>query len=188
MSVININSKEIHCKILYYGPEGSGKKTSLLYIKNNFNKENLSFTELNLKKKLYVLVLFLGDIFSFKTYFHIYNLTNESKKENERLLRGTDGIVFVASSEKKDRQRNLDSFFEMEDLLRSHGKNLFHFPLVLQYNKSDQPRLQTLKQLKLDLNQYNNKDFKSSSLTGSFILQPLKYLCKLSISQLKQPY
>ena len=186
MSIVNTNSKEIHCKIIYYGPEGSGKKSSLLYIKNNFKKENLSFIELDFKKTLYALVLSIKDIFSFKTYFHIYNLNNESKKDNEKLLRGVDGIVFVASSKNEDRQKNLDSFLEMEEILKKQGKNLFHFPLVLQYNKSDLSGLQSLKQLKLDLNKYNNKDFKSSSLTGSFVLEPLKHLCKLSIKHLKQ--
>lgn len=188
MSIINTNSKEIHCKILYYGPEGSGKKTSLLYIKNKFNKKNLSFIQMNFKKKLYALVLSIGDIFSFNTYFHVYNLNNESKKTNEQLLRGVDGIVFVASSKQEDRQKNLDSFFEMEELLAGHGRNLFHFPLVLQYNKSDLTGLQDLKQLKLDLNKYNNKDFKSSSLTGSFVLEPLKHLCKQSVKHLKNPH
>ena len=185
MSIINTNSKEIHCKILYYGPEGAGKKTSLLYIRDKFNKEKLSFIQLPLKKELYALVLSLGDIFSFKTYFHIYNLNNESKKENEILLRGADGVVFVASSKREDRQKNKASFLEMEDLLKEQGKNLFRFPLVLQYNKSDLQPLQPLKQLKRDLNKYNNKDFRSSSLKGEFILEPLKYLCKLSLSQLK---
>ena len=187
MSIINTNSKEIHCKILYYGPEGSGKKTSLLYIKNNFNKNNLSFIKLAFKKELFALILSIDNIFGFKAYFHIYNVNNESKRENKQLLRGTDAVVFVASSKKEDRQKNLDSFSEMEDLLTSQGKNLLRFPLVLQYNKSDLPNIQSLKQLKLDLNKYNNKDFKSSSLTGEFILEPLKYLCKLSITHLKQP-
>ncbi|MDE0092568.1 MAG: GTPase domain-containing protein [Oligoflexia bacterium] len=186
MSLININSKEIHCKILYYGPEGSGKKTSLLYIKKTFNKTNLDFIQLSFKKEIYALILFIGKIFSFKTYFHIYNLNNESKKENEILLRGTDGIVFVASSKPEDRQKNRDSFTEMEELLNKQGKNLFQLPLVLQYNKSDLSRLQPLKQMKLDLNKYNNKDFKSSSLTGDFILEPLRHLCKLSLIQLKK--
>ena len=185
MSIINTNAKEIHCKILYYGPEGAGKKSSLLYIKKNFNKNNLSFIKLPLEKEIYALILSIGDVFSFKTYFHIYNINNESKKENKKLLRGVDGIVFVASSKIEDRQKNQESFLEMEELLKNEGKNLFYFPLVLQYNKSDLPALQPLKQLKIDLNKYNNKDFKSSSLTGDFILEPLKYLCKLSLSQLK---
>ena len=188
MSIINTNSKEIHCKILYYGPDGTGKKSSLLHIKKSFNKSKLNFIQLPFKKEMYALVLSIGEIFSFKTYFHIYNLNNESKKENEVLLRGTDGIVFVASSKTKDRQKNKDSFLEMEELLTNQGKNLFHFPLVLQYNKSDLPQLQPLRQLKMDLNKYNNKDFKSSSLTGSFVLEPLKYLCKLSLSHIKQPH
>ena len=136
---------------------------------------------------MYGLTLFIGEIFSFKTFFHIYNLTNESHKKNEILLRGADGVIFVASSQKKDRQKNLDSFLEMEEILTGFGKNLLNFPLVLQYNKSDQADLQPLKQLKLDLNKYNNKDFKSSCRTGRRVLEALKYLCKLSLSQLKQP-
>ena len=188
MSIINTNSKEIHCKILYYGPDGSGKKSSLLYIKKNFDKNKLNFTQLPFKKEMYALVLFIGEILSFKTYFHIYNLNNESKKENEILLRGTDGIVFVASSKTEDRQKNMDSFFEMEELLSQQGINLFRFPLVLQYNKSDLTHLQTLKQLRLDLNKYNNKDFKSSCLTGNLVLEPLKHLCKLSLNHIKQPH
>ena len=188
MSIINTNSKEIHCKILYYGPEGSGKKTSLLYIKKKFNKNNLDFIQLPFKKKMYALILSIGEVFSFKTYFHIYNLNNESKKKNEILIRGTDGIIFVASSKKEDRKKNEDSFLEMEELLSCQGKSLSYFPLVLQYNKSDLSSLQPLKQMKMDLNKYNNKDFKSSSLTGDFILEPLKHLCKISLSQLKQPF
>ena len=188
MSIINTNSREIHCKILYCGPKGSGKKTSILYIKNKFNKNKSSFIKLPLKQEIYALILSLEEIFSFKAYFHIYNLNNESKKENEILLRGVDGVVFVASSKNEDRQKNLDSFLEMEETLTRQGKDLFHFPLVLQYNKSDHPHLQPLKQLKMDLNKYNNKDFKSSCLMGSFILEPLKHLCKLSLSQLKQSH
>ncbi|MCZ0932123.1 MAG: hypothetical protein OXJ52_03110 [Oligoflexia bacterium] len=188
MSLINTNSKEIHCKILYYGPEGAGKKTSLLYIKEKFDKEKLSFIQLPFKKEMYALVLSIGEIFSFKAYFHIYSLNNESKKENETLLRGADGVVFVASSKKEDRQKNKESFSEMEEFLTNQGKNLLQFPLVLQYNKSDLTHLQPLKQLKMDLNKYNNKDFKSSCLTGDFILEPLKYLCKLSLSQLKHSH
>ena len=188
MPIININSKEIHCKILYYGPEGSGKKSSLLYIKEKFNKNNLDFIQLPFQKEMYALILSIGEIFSFKTFFHIYNITNESKKKNEVLLRGVDGVVFVASSKAKDRQKNEQSFLEMEELLSYQGKNLLNFPLVLQYNKSDLSNLQPLKQLKKDLNKYNNKDFKSSCLTGAFILEPLKHLCKISLSQLKQSF
>ena len=186
MSIINTNAREIHCKILYYGPEGAGKKSSILHIKKRFNKDKLSFVKLPLKKEIYALTLFIGDIFNFKTYFHIYNINNESRNENKKLLRGADGILFVGSSKVEDREKNKASFLEMEELLQNEGKNLFHFPLVLQYNKSDLPDIQTLKQLKIDLNKYNNKDFKSSSLTGKLILEPLKYLCKLSLNQLKQ--
>ena len=185
MSIINTNAKEIHCKILYYGPKDSGKKSSLLYIKSNLQEEIREFFILPFKKEIYSLVLSIGKVFSFQTFFHIYNLNNESKKENEKLFRGVDGIVFVASSDPKDRQSNKDSLLEMEDFFKEKNQNLFKTPLVLQYNKTDIVDPMPLKDLRRDLNKYNSKDFESSVLNGEFIVEPLKYLCKLVLNDLK---
>ena len=188
MSLINTNSKEIHCKILYCGAEKVGKKSSLLFIKRKCDPKKIGFTKLAFEKELYCLVLYIGKIFGFQTFFHIYNLTNESQKDNEKLFRGVDGIVFIASLKPKDRQKNLDSFSEMEEILSFQGGDLFKFPLVLQYNKTDLSETLTLKQLRIDLNKYNSKDFESSCLTGFSILEPLKHVCKLSLAQLKQSH
>ena len=184
MSVINTNAKEIHFKILYYGPRESGKKSSLLYIKDNIKEDKRNFFIIPFKKEVYSLVLSIGWIFGFQTFFHIYNLNNESKKDNEQLFQGTDGILFVASSEIKARQNNITSFLEMEKLFKERGQDLFKAPLVLQYNKSDLTNRIPLKVLRKDLNKYNNKDFESSVLKEEFVLEPLKYLCKLVLTQL----
>ncbi len=185
MSIINTNAKEIHCKIIYYGPEQSGKKSSLLYIKDHFKKEKREFFVLPFKKHIYSLVLSIGKIFSFQTFIHIYNLNNESREDNQILFRGVDGIVFVASSDPKDKQKNIDSFMEMESFCKEEDKDLFKRPLVLQYNKKDLQNSLSVKSLRIDLNKYNNKDFESSVLKGHFILEPLKYLSKLVLNNLK---
>ena len=185
MSLINTNAKEIHCKILYYGPEQSGKKSSLLYIKDHFIEEKREFFVLPLKKEIYSLVLSIGKIFSFQTFIHIYNLNNESKESNRTLFRGTDGIVFVASSDPKDQKKNIKSFAEMEGFCEEKGKSPFKLPLTLQYNKKDLKNSIPVKNLRMDLNKYNSKDFESSVLKGNLVLEPLKYLCKLVLNNLK---
>jgi len=183
MSFINTNAKEIHCKILYCGPEQSGKKSSLLYIRDQFEEKQKMFFTLPFKKEICCLILAIGEIFSFRTYFHIYNLNHESVKDNKNLLKGVDGVVFVASSDPKDRQSNIHSFVEMEEFLKERGEDLFKMPLVLQYNKRDIKNPSPVKELRMDLNKYNNKDFESSVLTGQFVLEPLKYLCKLTLNK-----
>lgn len=185
MSVINTNAKEIHCKILYCGPEKSGKKSALLYIKSRFREKQRDFWILPFKKEIYCLVLFAGRIFGFQTFFHIYNLNNESQEDNQNLLRGTDGLLFMASSDPMDRQNNIRSFSEMEVFLRKERENLFKIPLVLQYNKKDLASAMPIRELRMDLNKYNSRDFESSVSHGEFVLEPLKHLCKLTLSRLK---
>ena len=185
MSIINTNAKEIHCKILYYGPENSGKKSSLLYIKNHFKESKSEFLILPFKKKLYSLVLSIGKIFNFQTFFHIYNLNNNSPEENKILLNGTDGILFVASSDPKDKQKNINSLTELEKCLKEKNQSPFHLPIVLQYNKKDLENSRPIKQLRMELNKYNSKDFESSALNGEFVLEPLKQLCKLVLNNIK---
>lgn len=186
MSIINTNAKEIHCKVLYCGPEHSGKKSSLLYIRDQFKENKKSFFNIPLQKEIYCLVLYIGKIFSFKTFFHVYNLNNESIQDNKNLLEGVDGLVFVASSLLEDREKNNASFLELENFFKERNKDLFKLPMVIQYNKRDLKSVQSIKALRKDLNKYNNKDFESSALTGKSILEPLKYLCKLILSDLKK--
>lgn len=186
MSVINTTAKEIHCKILYYGPEQSGKKSSIRYVKSKVKSPQSQFCTLPLKKEIYCLVLSIGKIFSFQTFFHIYNLNNESKKDNKNLLNGTDGVLFVASSDPKDKQKNINSFLELEGFLNEKQKDIFKTPLVLQYNKRDLKDIMPLKELRVDLNKYNSRDFESSALKGESVVEPLKYLCKLTLNNLKR--
>lgn len=185
MSIINTNAKEIHCKVLYYGPAESGKKSSLLYIKEELDQESIDFFSLPLEEKIYCLVLNIGEFVGFQTFFHIYNLNNSTKLSREKSLEGVDGLVFVANRELQAREHNRASLLEVETFFKEKDKVLFKFPLVLQYNKSDLAEQIPLKTLKEDLNKYNNEDFQSSVVQGEKVLEPLRYLCKLILNDLK---
>lgn len=186
MSIINTNAKEIHCKLIYYGPEHSGKKSAVGYIKDQLEKEKRDFWILPFKKEVHCLVLSVGKILGFHVFFHIYTLSNESQKDNKNLLKGVDGVLFMASADSQDKEKNIQSFKEMEQFLEEEGVNLFHFPLVLQYNKVDIDNPLPVKDLRLDLNKYNSRDFESSVSKGQRVFEPLKHLCKLTLQDLRQ--
>lgn len=185
MPLINTNSKEIHFKVLYCGAKGVGKKSTLFAIRSRCVPDKIDWIELNLAEPVYGLILNLGTIFKFQTFFHIYHLSHESKKDNKVLFTGSDGIIFIASLDPQDRQKNLDSLLNLENMMKEQGKDPFKTPFVLQYNKSDLKDTQSLKQMRLDFNKYNSKDFESSCLKKTGILEPLKHLCKLTLLQIK---
>ena len=186
MPFIETNAKEIHCKLVYCGSDQMGKKSSILHIKDRFKADKKELLSLPFKKEVLMLVLSAGKLFDFEVFFHIYNLNNESKENNKVLLRGADGIVFIAGSAAKDRPKNIQSFQEIEDFFEGvPGKGLVKFPLVFQYNKRDLENPIPIRHLRIDLNKYNNKDFESSVLRGQMILEPLKHVCKLILNHLK---
>ena len=181
MAVLNINAKELHLKILYCGAEGVGKKSSLQSIHSLCESQKSKWIHFPFEKPLYGLVIHVGLVLKLQTYFHIYHLNNQSKKENEILSRGTDGWLFIASLKPQDKIKNQGAFLEMEELILKQGKNLFKIPLVLQYHKADLKKRTSLNQMRLDLNKYNSKDFLSSHLKTQSVLLPLKHLLKTSL-------
>ena len=185
MPFIETNAKEIHCKLVYCGPDQTGKKSSILHIKNIFKEKKSELLSLPFKKEVLVLVLSAGKLFDFNVFFHICNLNNVSKESNQILLRGADGIIYMAGSAPEDREKNIQSLQEIEDFLKGRAKGLLKFPFVLQYDKRDLKNALPVKQLRIDLNKYNHKDFESSVPKGQMIIEPLKYVCKLVLSHLK---
>ena len=181
MSILNSNAKELHIKILYCGAEGVGKKSSLLSIQSFCESNKSKWLEFPFEKTLYGLVIHLGLVLKLQTYFHIYHLNNQSKKDNEVLSRGVDGFLFLASLDPKDKEKNQTAFLEMEKLISKQGKALSKVPLVLQYNKSDLSEQISLNEMRLNFSKYNSKDFVSSSLEASTTLQPLKHLFRLCL-------
>ncbi len=185
MPIINNNSKEIHCKIIYYGPLESGKTSSLKFIKKNSVKDKVSSFSISLDPKMEVLVISIGEIFGFKTFFHIYEVPDLNLEEKTYLLRGVDGIIFMANSESKADESNKQSLNELCKILQDQKIDIFKFPLIFQYNKRDLPETIPLEKLRAGLNKYNCRDFESSIKEEQNIMEPLKHLCKSVLTILK---
>lgn len=192
MSFINYSTREINCKIVYYGPGLCGKTANLQYI---YDK-----TDPNLKGKMISLAtetdrtlffdfmpLKLGEIKGFKVRFHLYTVPGQVFYDASRklILKGADGVVFVADSQVDRMDANLDSFDNLRDNLQEHGYNLDTIPLVLQYNKRDLPDIVPVKELEETLNYRNVKSFEAIAIRGIGVFETLKQVAKEIIIKLK---
>lgn len=192
MSFINYSTREINCKIVYYGPGLCGKTANLQYI---YDK-----TEPSLKGKMISLAtetdrtlffdfmpLKLGEIKGFKVRFHLYTVPGQVFYDASRklILKGADGVVFVADSQVYRMDANLDSFDNLRDNLQEHGYNLDTIPLVLQYNKRDLPDIVPVKELEEALNYRNVKSFEAVAIKGVGVFETLKQIAKEIIIKLK---
>ena len=148
MTFINYASREIHCKIVYYGPGLCGKTTNLQYIYNKTAQEtkgkliSLS-TETDRTLFFDFLPLDLGSICGFKTRFHLYTVPGQVYYDASRklILKGVDGVVFVADSQEERMDANIESLYKHEEHLETQGYQLNHSPYVLQLNTRDLPNV-----------------------------------------------
>lgn len=192
MSFINYSTREINCKIVYYGPGLCGKTANLQYI---YDK-----TDPNLKGKMISLAtetdrtlffdfmpLKLGEIKGFKVRFHLYTVPGQVFYDASRklILKGADGVVFVADSQMDRMDANLDSFDNLRDNLKEHGYDLDTIPLVLQYNKRDLPDILPVKELEEALNFRGVKSFEAIAIKGVGVFETLKQIAKEIIIKLK---
>lgn len=192
MSFINYSTREINCKIVYYGPGLCGKTANLQYI---YEK-----TDPNLKGKMISLAtetdrtlffdfmpLKLGEIKGFKVRFHLYTVPGQVFYDASRklILKGADGVVFVADSQMDRMDANLDSFDNLRDNLKEHGYDLDTIPLVLQYNKRDLPDILPVKELEEALNFRGVKSFEAIAIKGVGVFETLKQIAKEIIIKLK---
>lgn len=192
MSFINYSTREINCKIVYYGPGLCGKTANLQYI---YEK-----TDPNLKGKMISLAtetdrtlffdfmpLKLGEIKGFKVRFHLYTVPGQVFYDASRklILKGADGVVFVADSQMDRMDANLDSFDNLRDNLKEHGYDLDTIPLVLQYNKRDLPDIVPVKELEEALNFRGVKSFEAIAIKGVGVFETLKQIAKEIIIKLK---
>ncbi len=192
MSFINYSTKEINCKIVYYGPGLCGKTTNLRYIYEKTDEKSKGkmislATESERTLFFDFMPLKLGEIKGFKVRFHLYTVPGQVFYNASRklILKGADGIVFVADSQIERMDANLDSFDNLRDNLEEHGYNLDNIPLVLQYNKRDLPDLIPVSELEQALNYRNVQYFEASALTGKGVFPTLKGIAKEVIKKLK---
>jgi mutual gliding-motility protein MglA len=159
MSFINYSSREINCKIVYYGPGLCGKTTNLQYIYNKTNpdaKGKMISLATETERTLFFdfLPLALGEIRGFKTRFHLYTVPGQVFYDASRklILKGVDGVVFVADSQIERMEANIESLENLRTNLAEQGYDLDKLPYVVQYNKRDLPNAAPLEELRVEGN------------------------------------
>ena len=159
MSLINYASREINCKLVYYGPGLGGKTTNLEYIYEKVapaSKGKMISLATETERTLFFdfLPVDLGTIRGFKTRFHLYTVPGQVYYNASRklILKGVDGVVFVADSQLERMEANLESMQNLYDNMAQHGIDLTRLPFVVQYNKRDLPNAAPLAQLQDALN------------------------------------
>ena len=185
MSILNSNAKEIHCKVIYYGPKGSGKTSCLNFIKKNSSKDKIQPLTIPIDPDLNAFTLSIGKTLGFDIFFHIYDISDREPEEKEILIRGVDGIVFVASADSNMENQNKESLNELKSILEGQGRDIFRIPLALQYNKSDLENTIDMAKLRSQINKYNNKDYQSSVVEGVDVIEPLKHVCKFILTSVR---
>jgi len=194
MASINYSAREITCKLVYYGPGLCGKTTNLKYIyektaENAKGKMISLATETERTLFFDFLPLALGEIRGFKTRFHLYTVPGQVFYDASRklILKGVDGVVFVADSQEERFEANLESLDNLKENLREQGYDLDKIPWVLQYNKRDLPNAVALDELQQELNPDGKvQEFEASAATGKGVFETLKSLAKLVLADLKK--
>jgi len=193
MSFINYSSREINCKIVYYGPGLCGKTTNLQYIYTRTNpdaKGKMISLATETERTLFFdfLPLSLGEIRGFKTRFHLYTVPGQVFYDASRklILKGVDGVVFVADSQVERYDANIESFENLEYNLLEQGYELDKIPYVVQYNKRDLPNIVPVEDLKALVNEKGVPDFEAVATTGYGVFNTLKAVAKLVLTELKR--
>ncbi|BAI79536.1 mutual gliding protein A [Deferribacter desulfuricans SSM1] len=193
MSFINYSTKEINCKIVYYGPGLCGKTTNLQYIYQKTDPKmrgKMISLATEVERTLFFdfMPLKLGTIKGFKLRFHLYTVPGQIFYDASRklILKGADGVVFVADSQVDRMDANLDSFDNLRDNLQEHGYDLDTIPLVLQYNKRDLPNIVPVSELEKALNYRNVPSFEAVAIKGIGVFDTLKAIVKEIIFKLKK--
>lgn len=193
MSFINYSSREINCKIVYYGPGLCGKTTNLQYIYAKTNPEakgKMISLATETERTLFFdfLPLSLGEIRGFRTRFHLYTVPGQVFYDASRklILKGVDGVVFVADSQIERMEANLESMENLRVNLAEQGYDLRSIPYVIQYNKRDLPNAASIEELHRLLNPDMVSEFQSIAATGWGVFDTLKAIAKLVLQELKK--
>ena len=191
MALINVAAREIHCKVVYYGPGMGGKTSNLQYIHSAVPRETkgelLSIaTETERTLFFDFLPLDLGKVRGFSTRFHLYTVPGQVLYERTRVavLNGADGVVFVADSQKHKLEENINSLRELAINITKQNKKFQEFPIVLQYNKRDLPNALSSELLDKYLNTLRWTRFDAVATMGVGIFDTLRAISTLVISKL----
>lgn len=198
MAFVNLKNKEVQAKIVFYGPGRGGKTTNLEFIYSKF-RERIKSDMVSIKthgdRTLFFdfLPFDIGKIMGYDVRIQLYTVPGQPKYNATRrlVLKGVDGLVFVADSQLTERKKNLLSLKNLQENLATYKKNIFKTPLVLQYNKRDMAKegvqLLSIEQMERDLNgQLKVPSFPASAVTGENVIPTLKKIISLTMASLQK--
>jgi signal recognition particle receptor subunit beta len=187
---INYGLQELNLKIVYYGPGLSGKTTNLEFIYEHLDptlRSDLVTLNTREERTLYFdfLQLEIGPIRGKKPKFNLYTVPGQVYYSFSRkiILRGVDGLVFVADSQKDRMGDNLDSLLDLEKNLIEMGESLQDFPWVIQYNKRDLPNIETVEMMQAKLNFFGAPYFEAVATNGLEVLSSLRAIITEVVSR-----
>ena len=193
MPFINYAHREIVCKLVYYGPGLGGKTTNLQYIYEKSNpdaKGKMISLATEAERTLYfdLLPLSLGEIRGFKVRFQLYTVPGQIFYDASRrlIVKGADGVVFVADSQKARHEANIESLKNLGENLKQNGLDILQIPYVLQLNKRDLPTALPVEELTKVLRFRNEPVFEAVAPKGIGVFETLKSLVKQSLTRLRQ--
>lgn len=193
MPFINFATKEINCKIVYYGPGLSGKTTNIKWIYDHVKPENKGemitlATETERTLFFDFVPIEVSNVKGFKVRFHLYTTPGQIIYQASRklILKGVDGIVFVADSQEERHDANLDTLDDMIENLKEYSLKIEEIPLVFQYNKRDLSNVISVEVLRKDLNRWDRPDFEAIATKGIGVLETFKEISKQVLRNLKK--
>ena len=191
MTFINYASKEINCKIVYYGPGLCGKTTNLQYIYNKTSPDSKGkmislATEADRTLFFDFLPLDLGTIRGFTTRFHLYTVPGQVFYDASRklILKGVDGVIFVADSQNERMDANVEAIDNLVVNLKSQGYDLLSIPYVLQLNKRDLPNVSSADEMVRLMRKKGEPVFEAVAAKGIGVFETLKGVAKLVLQEL----
>jgi mutual gliding-motility protein MglA len=193
MTFINYASREINCKIVYYGPGLCGKTTNLQYIYDSTApqaKGKLISLATETDRTLFFdfMPLELGTVRGFKTRFHLYTVPGQVYYDASRklILKGVDGVVFVADSQEERMDANIESLYNLEENMQSQGYDLAQVPYVLQFNKRDLPNICTIEEMTGELQRKGEPTYEAVASKGIGVFDTLKAIAKQVLTELRK--
>lgn len=192
MSFINHSAKEVNCKIVYVGPGLSGKTTNVQYVYENtasdLRGKFFSGTSENERTLFFdFLPLGVGDVRGYQTRFHLFTVPGQTFYEisQQFILKGVDGIVFVADSQPERMESNIESFENLTKNLERQGYDIQKIPLVFQYNKRDLPNAVPVRELESTFNPMQRPYFEAIASQGNGVMETLQSISQWMIKELK---
>jgi mutual gliding-motility protein MglA len=193
VSFINFAAREINCKIVYYGPGLGGKTTNLQHVYQKTAEKQKGkmislATETDRTLFFDFLPLDLGTVRGFRTRFHLYTVPGQVFYDASRklILRGVDGVVFVADSQQERMDANLEALDNLQDNLKEHGYDFTKIPYVLQLNKRDLPNALTPDELRRELTKKGEPVFEAVAKQGDGVFETLKEVARQVFLELKK--